>query len=224
MFISEILLLIFFKNWMSLISGLMVFCYVAMRFLSWKLDDIIHDIRVSVFRNNKNKIIEIIDEYNEYAKIIKDVTPEMNMVVGNCYLLVPFLIPIAFEGIRQQHEIFFRVIAIILTIVGFSALLLFNSFCSSIPERNHSISKYLYPIFCRKSTHIVTNEGTNRILIRIRLIKEKLKIMKFLEGLDEDYMGFRCYNLFEFTRLAFYQNINYIFSVYCLIIGLVSGI
>ena len=54
---------------------------------------------------------------------------------------------------------------------------------------------------------------------RNRKLQIKLKIDSFIARLNSQFIGFYCFNLFEFTKMAFYQYALTISTCYFLIIN-----
>ena len=61
---------------------------------------------------------------------------------------------------------------------------------ASITVSNKSLPKYLYRVFCDK---------------RYKDLKVKLKMYSLLHRIDYQFIYFLSYNMFEFTKIAFYQ-------------------
>ena len=91
---------------------------------------------------------------------------------------------------------------IMLLIVSILDAFVINHINASITVRNKSFPRYLYPVFCWK-------RKTN--------IRMELKIDSFIDRLNSQFVGFYCFNLFKFTKLAFYQYIFTLSSSYFLI-------
>lgn len=211
---------IFIMNWMSLISAGMVFGYLSLMFLSYKLDDIIHEIRINAIWHDRSKIIFMIGQYNQYVSIIRDISLEMNLIVGSIIILTPYLFTMFIETIRQEQGDIFKIIIALVCFAAFTQLLIINAFCASITTRNQSISKYLYPVLINRNKRQVI--GFTQIIKQFELINSNVKISSFIEQLDEQFVGFSCFNLFEFTKLTFYEYLFAIFSTYCLSVDLIS--
>jgi len=82
--------------------------------------------------------------------------------------------------------------------------------------------KYLYLVHIKKKSHhgqsslfvsknqpIITNETSNAIFY--------LKINSLIARLNEEYIGFECMCLLRLTKVALYEFLYYIFSMYIFI-------
>ena len=186
-------------------SGPFLF-YVPITIFNYKIDELINRIRASVKWYNVNSLSHILYEYNQVTLAIKQISKFYNMIIGLVYGIMPFFLAIMIETMRIERDdllyIFIKCVAIIIFILANMNAFIINQISASITVRNKSIHKYLYPIFF--------NEKSADFEI-------KLKIDSFISRLHSQYIGFYCFNLFKFTKMAFYQFALTIIYCYCLL-------
>ena len=114
----------------------------------------------------------------------------------------------------------FTVVIVILS--GLINVYLVNYFSASLTVRNKSMAQHLYTVFngrdfiCflnREPSHRLFNSVGDRITNTNLL----LKIDTFIDRLNNQYVGFKCLNMFEFTTFYFYEYIFGVFSAYLLV-------
>ena len=133
------------------------------------------------------------------------------MIIGLVYCLIPYTIALFFEKMKiERNDLLSKllkiafIIAFIITNIN---AFIINQLSASITVRNKSIHKYLYPMFFSNTK------------IRIRT---KLTIDSFIARLNTQFIGFYCFNLFEFNKKAFYEFSLIVSSPYFLIINVVK--
>ena len=136
----------------------------------------------------------------------------MNWFIANSYrstqLIINALIFVIMKAIMNAilsnlNNKSFLSIFIISTVTAF----IINQLSASITVRNKSIHKYLYIIFCSK---------------RIIRIRTKLTIDSFIARLNTQFIGFYCFNLFKFTKKAFYEYAFVISTCYFLMLDIIK--
>ena len=183
-----------------------VFFYIPIFLLDYKLDELINKLRVSIRWNNENNFDKILITYDKLTVVVKQLSGPFNMLIGFLYCFCPYIIAISIELLKikgddmvsQIVELFFIVNVIVCCIEAF----VINQISASITVRNKSFPRYLYPVFFWKRK------------INIRM---ELKIDSFINRLNSQYVGFYCFNLFKFTKLASYQYAFIVSSSYFLI-------
>ena len=171
-----------------------IFFNIPITVLNYRFDELIDKLRVSLRWNNTNAIHRIIESYNELISDCQQLSGPYNLIIGLVYILGPYIIAIFFELMKiERNDWLFKcvkfaciIIFIMITINAF----IINQISASITVRNKSIHKYLYIIFCSK---------------RIIKFRTKLTIDSFIARLNTQFIGFYCFNLFKFTKMAFYQ-------------------
>ena len=173
--------------------------YIPITRLNYIFDELIERLRVSIRWNNEQRIHQVLHSYNELIGVVQQLSGYYNMVIGLVYCIVPYIIALCLELTKiDRHDLLFtllkRAFLGLFIITNVNAFII-NQISASITVRNKSIHKYLYPMFC-------SNRKTR--------IHTKLKIDSFIARLNTQFIGFYCFNLFKFTKMAFYQ---YAFTV-----------
>ena len=176
-----------------------LFFYFPITLLNYRFDELIVRLRVSIRWNNPIAINQVLECYNELIKDCSQLSGPYNLVIGLVYCLAPYILATFVElmKIKRNDFIFqfFKMTYLFLFILTNSITFTINQLSASITVRNKSIHKYLYPMFYSE---------------RIIRIRTKLAIDSFIARLNTQFIGFYCFNLFKFTKMAFYQ---YAFSV-----------
>ena len=186
--------------------------YIPITVLNYRLDELIDELRVSIRWNNMNAIHRIIESYDELISDCQQLSGTYNVIIGLVYCLVPYVIALFFEMMKiERNDLLFKllkngfIIAFIITNIN---AFIINQLSASITVRNKSIHKYLYPMFF------------SNMKIRIRT---KLTIDSFIARLNTQFIGFYCFNLFKFTKKAFYEYALIVSTCYFLIINVVKN-
>ena len=180
--------------------------YLPITLLNYKLDELIQKLRFSIKWNHDTGINNVLDSYNELIDIVKQLSGPYNIIIGLVYCFVPYLIAISVELVKlDKDDLILIIIEYLHWLVFIFAILtsfIVNQLSASITVRNKSIPKHLYPIFINERN------------IKLRT---KLKIDSFIERLNKQFIGYYCFNLFKFTKLAFYQYAFTVSSTYVLV-------
>ena len=168
--------------------------FIPITLLNYKFDELIEKLRVSIRWNNEQRIHQVLQSYNELIDVVKQLSGFNNMIIGLAYCMVPYIMAINIELTHiNRNDFFFTLLKmafISLFIVSNVGIFIINQISASITVRNKSIHKYLYPMFCNG---------------RQRKLRTKLSIDSFIARLNTQFIGFYCFNLFPFTKMAFYQ-------------------
>ena len=139
------------------------------------------------------------------------------------FLIFPSLLSTIFMVLTSEAntviEHLVQVVLFMILPLPFVCLYTINHFCASIPLRNRSIAKYLYPVFYDKNFHRIQIDRsilfysyrtqTSNLLIH-------MKIDSFIARLNKQFVGFYCFNLFKFTKLAMLHFLSYLITVHIL--------
>ena len=111
---------------------------------------------------------------------------------------------------------------LVMLIVPFYVILIFiiNHLACTITTVNQSIPKYLYQVFNKKNFSRLNHQvglNLNYKSGQLSNIMVYMKIDSFIARLNEEYVGFYCFNLFEFTKLSFFQYLYVFMTAYVLI-------
>ena len=203
---------VFLEQMNITITGGLFILFVCIKFIIFKLDEIISEIKINTISPNKVKLYKLTILYNELTMVVHLIQGPINIVIGTIYIMSPSIMTFAIEIIKWQDysigEFISQIALIFVILFGAIYVSILNSTCAIITDMNKSIAKTLYAIF------IDTN--SNRVLFhrhidpgyRVTSIIDiwiKIKIDSFIARIDEQYFGFYCFNMFEFTRMEFYQ-------------------
>ena len=182
------------------------FFTIPITVLNYLFDELIEKLRISIRWNNEQRLHQVLQKYDELIGVVQRLSGPYNMIIGLVHCLLPYFISINVElmKIKQDDILFkwFKGAFLILFIISNIVIFMINQISASITVRNKSIHKYLYPMF---------------ISGRKRKLETKLKYDVFIDRLNTQFIGFYCFNLFEFTKLAYYQYALSVSSTYCLI-------
>ena len=175
--------------------------------LNYLFDELIEKLRVSIRWNNEQRLYQVLQSYDQLIGVVQQLSGQYNMIIGLVYCLLPYFISLNIELMRiNRDDLLFKWLrgaCLVLFVSSNIAIFMINQISASITVRNKSIHKYLYPMFCN---------GRNR----------KLKIDSFIARLNTQFIGFYCFNLFQFTKLVFYQYVLSVSSSYFLIIDVLK--
>ena len=180
--------------------------YVPITLLNFKLDELIRKLRISIKWNNESGIHKVLKSYNELIDIVQQLSGPYNVIIGIVYCFVPYLIAVSIELVKlDKDDTILIIIEYLHWFVFIFAILtsfIINQLSASITVRNKTIPRYLYPMFFNE---------------RNLKLRTKLKIDSFIARLNQQFIGFYCFNLFKFTKLAFYQYAFSVTSTYILV-------
>ena len=171
--------------------------------LSYKFDEIIESLRVNIRWKNTKKIMETIKQHLKTTQLLNELGEFYSRIIGIIYLNIPYILSFTVKPLLiPGFDPFLKVIMVTIFVSALLTTYLINFLVAAITVRNRDAPKYLYPNF---------------ILINKMTISTKLKIEAYLERLITEFIGIHCFNMFEFTKLSFYQYFVTITSVYFLV-------
>ena len=190
-----IVLIIAFNEVLSISLASIFFFLIPITLLNYLFDELIEKLRVSIRWNNEQQIDQVLVNYDQLIGCVQQLSGPYNTCIGLIYCLVPYNLAIIIEimNIDISDDLLSKLVKVsfYLLFIGVNiALFMINQISASITVRNKSIHKYLYPMFINE---------------RKRKLQIKLKIDSFIARLNTQFIGFYCFNLFEFTKMAFYQ-------------------
>ena len=142
-------------------------------------------------------------KYNEISQLIQNLSDYINYIIGLIYSFGILITAIFIKIITDQTaSIVTRIFCLVLLIALCIVCYMVNIMSASISTANKSFAKHLYPIFIEK---------------HFRNLRLKFKIDGFIARLNNQFIGFYCFNLFKFTKLAFYQFFYILTSAYILV-------
>ena len=188
-------LMIFIINQIKVVVllGTILF-YLPITLIKYKFDELIDKLRVCIRWNNENGFYKTLESYDQLIVVVKQLSGPYNMIIGIIYCFGPYLIAINIEVLKiKRDDWLFKILEqaflLLLIITNLDAFII-NQISASISVSNKSFPKCLYPVFCWKRKKRITME---------------LKIDSFIARLNEQFVGFYCFNWFKFTKMAFYE-------------------
>ena len=194
-------------------------------FLKLKQNDIIKSIRFNVLWRNKFRLYDNLKQYHQFTRLVDKLGKLINVLSGIIYLITPFFISqilwiLTEEEPKNLLDKVAQVLFIFMVIVMIIVIYIFDDILSRIAKVSHHLPKYLYPIFHDKQfTRFQHTIGLN-LNYRSGILSDimvRIKIDSFIARLNEEFVGFYCFNLFEVTKLAFFEYIYMLMSVFVLI-------
>jgi len=150
-------------------------------------------------------LIEAINDHNRCTEQVQN----FNKVVSIALLFIYFFGAIGIDIlihviIHKSINVYMRLLYAI-TAFGFVfTLYIFTYTASSLSKSAHNLTNDLYSFMFRNKSNL----------------RNKIKILAFIEKLCGPVIGYYCYNLFAFTTLEFYQYMAFISSTYTLLSNL----
>ena len=187
-------IIIFTINHMILGSMITTFFfYLPITYLNYRFDELIRKLRIGVKWNNENVIYQILKSHDELIDVVNQLSPIFNIIIGINYCVTPYIVAIEVQAIKiDRNDMVYNMLKkgiSLLFVTSNIITLIINQLSASITVRNITIPQYLYPIFCSP---------------RFRKIQIKLKIDSFIARLNTQFIGFYCFNLFKYDKMAFY--------------------
>ena len=177
--------------------------YTSIIYLNLKFDDLLHSIRVRIRWNNMQGLMVAIEAHHKATHLVRLLAKVYNIIIGVIYLIIPYIIVLLLKLLsKHKTPLYIRIFGLIVFIIAFSVIYLFNFVCANVTTKNKNAPRQLYRVFCN---------------YKFIDLQHRLKILGLLEKLTSDFVGFRCLNLFKFTKLSFYQYFFTITSTYILV-------
>ena len=223
LFLSVIHAYLFYTHLFVMIIGGIVLIFIMIMFLNWKFDEIIRSMRLSVLWRNKVRLLDNMMIYNTFTELVHNISRPINYTIGFIFLITAPLISTTvilwMSEPKTLIELLIHLIIFIYIPIQIVLIYIFNHFCASIPLRNRSIAKYLYPVFYDKNFHRIQMHRSLRFYsyrTKTSNLLIHMKIDSFIARLNKQFVGFYCFNLFKFTKLAMLQYLSYFSTVYIL--------
>ena len=217
--------IIFFKIIFSIYPGFLMLMSTTFMFLKLKQNDIIKSIRFNVSWRNKFRLYDNLKQYHQFTELVDKLSKLINLFCGIIYSISPFLISqtlwILIESSPKSFvEKLAQIAFIFMIVVTFILLYIFLDILSNITQLNQTLPKYLYPIFQDKQftrfKHRISF-NLNYNFGQLSDIMVRIKIDSFIARLNEEFVGFYCFNLFQLTKLTFFEYIYMLISDFVLI-------
>ena len=222
--IFTIQLIIWIKIIHLIYAGYIIIIALTFMFLKLKQNDIMKSIKLNVLWRNKFRLYDSLKDYHQFTRLVDKLSKLINVICGIIYSIIPFLISqvllILTEKSKNNLEIIVHVFFILMGIVLFIIIYIFDDILSNISQANQTLPKYLYPIFHEKQFtrfqhRIAFNLNYN--FGQLSDIMVRIKIDSFIARLNEEFVGFYCFNLFGITKLTFFELVYMLMSDFVLI-------
>ena len=207
LFLNSLGLILWLKELIKFSFYLIFLYYVPIAYLNYKFKEMIMDIRVGIIWNNKHRLLLCLKRHVRLTKMVFSISNIVNLGIGLIYSMFPYMLVFARHQ-ADDHNLLVRLISIIGVVVMFTNTYITNLLVASITVSNKSLPKYLYRVFCDK---------------RYKDLKLKLKMYSLLHRIDYQFLGFYCFNMFEFTKIAFYQYMIAVVTSYILVNKIVDN-
>ena len=201
-----------------------MFIAITFMFLKLKQNDIIKSIKLNVLWRNKFRLYDNFKDFHQFTKLVNKLSKLINVICGIIYLLIPLFISQILwiltdvESNNNLNKIA-QVLLISMVIALFIIIYIFVNILSKISKAKQTLPKYLYPIFHEKQF----TRFEHRISLNLNYnfgqlsdIMVRIKIDSFIARLNEEFVGFYCFNLFEITKLTFFKLIYMLMSDFVL--------
>lgn len=221
--LSTIVDVIFFNHCQYAIVGGVSCIYILITFVKLKLNEVIKSMLVNVRWGNKVKLYKDMVEYNKLTKIVVDLNGPINAIIGVIYVVIPYVASLLVERIRfvpdTMVDLILNMVSFIIACVGALNVFMVNFLAASVPDRNRTIAKHLYKVFCDNNFDHGQNYARIDSIFKSNLKNTKLmlKVDSFIDRLNNQYLGFHAFNMIKFTKLSFYQFIMAFVSSYILV-------
>ena len=94
----------------TLILGTFMF-YVPITSLSYRFDELIEKLRVSIRWNNEQRIHQVLQSYNEVIDCVQQLSGPYNMIIGLVYCIVPYIIALSLEMTKiDRHDSLYNIL------------------------------------------------------------------------------------------------------------------
>ena len=202
------------------------FSFVLYGLIAWlnlKLDQIAMSIHLHIHWRNKVNLFNAINEYDQLTRLITDISIVINFVNGLLYLCTPYCFSVALNILKwHAHTLLgkcLQIACIVVFIIVLLCICLMNYMMGSITTRNKSITKYLYRAFT--DTKFI-NHNKKLLFYNTSNTKLYIKIDNLIARINEQYVGFYCFNMFELTKRSFYEYILALFVSHIFINDLIN--
>ena len=213
----------------STLFGVLMLVITMGMYLKWKQDEIIKSIRFNLIWRNKVRLYNNLRVYHSFTKTFDKVSKPINMLIGMLYSMTPgifsqIIMMVTKQSLNNEWETIVMRLTIILIIFFMTLVYIINHLCTSITTANQSIVKSLYKVFNDQNFNRLTQQSVglnlNYNFGQLSNILVHMKIDSFIARLNEEYIGFYCFNLFPFTKLAYFQYLYIFMTSFVLIYDL----
>ena len=181
-------------------------------FVCYKFDELRQSLMIVIHRKDMKQILIHIRLHSRLTRLCKSLSNLNNIVLGLVYTIVPYMAVLSVECLKYETDSYFDLIAKLIFLFAFTMVnlcaFLINQSAASISVRSKVFPKLCYKVFQKSN-----NRSYN--------LRFKLKVEEFIARLNKEFIGYRCFNLFKFTKLAFFKYVLSIGVTYVLVVGFI---
>ena len=206
--IWAILLIIWFINFTGIFIISIFMWYAMMLYMRYKFNEVHNKVMYGFITGNKSLIIKAFVEHNLVSQNIHRLNHFFNYMVFVIYFFaVPAIEILIYLAQSKESNIYVRWAAAYTFIVLFIGCSLINLWCARMTASAHKSYKLMFKVMCSRRMYFS--------------IKERLRVMTFIEKLSGPDIGFYCLNLFPMNGINFAQYLYVCGANYFLIMGFV---
>ena len=177
--------------------------HILINFLIFKIDEIVNYIKIAVRWRNKNKLIDLIADYDKFNNVFHQINTPINIILGVCYMTMPYMasnmLKIMDWNTESVIDLFLKLVTIGIFCGAILAILRANFFNNKLIMKNNSIPRYFYRFISNSNLHFKRNSQLTSSLKQINHIRFIMKIQLFIARFRYGLVGFRIFNLISFT-------------------------
>ena len=148
--INSLLLILYIRQATIVLLIGTIFFYIPIAFISFKLDELITNMKVHIVRQNKHAILRLTADYHYITILIKQISGPYNMIIGLVYCVVPYLTVLTLHVFKITHDdLIIKVLKqnflILFIIVNINAYII-NVISSTITVKKQIICQIFLPI------------------------------------------------------------------------------
>ena len=198
--------ILYFNIGWSIIHFAMCFFYFTILYLKLAFDDIILDLLEAIKYKNSTKMMNFLENHNHIVIVINKTSPFINNLIGAInYVFGPMMVIYMNILIDKNTPLFAKIVFGAQLGVQLFVAYLVGSKVGWINHKNRELVKHMNPIFCNWHRH------NNKRKHNINLL---LKLENFSFTCNNNFLGYKCWVIFYFTSLSFYNFYSKLFFNY----------
>ena len=201
--INLVLLIIYLRQAIFINLSESFLLFLSLLYIHFKFIEIIEGMKKSIKKKNRIRMYGSIIKHNRATDLTCNLSNYGSIIIGFVFTFGPSVLVIVFtcatdQALNPVIRAFFGLLFFIVCLICYNV----NLMAASISSANKSVAKHLYPIFIEnRFNHFYLN----------------MKIDSFIARLNKQYIGFYCFNLFKFTKLAFFEFFYALIFIYIII-------
>ena len=180
---------------------------IVVLYLKYKFKEIHQMIQLSLKLNSRTLLMKALFQHHIIAKETKRLNQFFSILVFLLYFLATFPLMILLKLIfNKDTNPYMRPVAVFVFLVEYFVVFVLNLLSSLISQSAQKPRSLLF-----------------KALITERLsIRQRFRIMDFIEDLDESNIGFTCWTLFSMNHYNFYRYVANCACTYFLVVGIIN--